>query len=278
MDQVKPGVNLLRLSLKWMVVLVVGVVVIIWLLFTPPGLLGKADAVGYSVCHRIDSRSFHFETRQLPLCARCSGQYLGAMLGLVYQSVIGKRRSGLPPRRVFVVLAIFLAAYAVDGLNSYLHLPPWMQAFPNLPRLYEPSNTLRLLTGTGVGLGIAAVLLPAFNSTVWKEPDPRPALSGLRSLAALVVLALFLDWVVLSANPVVLYILALVTSAGVLILLTMIYTIILLMIFRYDNRSARLLDLWLPLVAGFGVTIIQIGLIDALRFMVTRTWGGFIFK
>jgi hypothetical protein len=39
---------------------------------TPPGLLGKADAIGYAVCHRIDLRSFHLGDRQLPLCARCT--------------------------------------------------------------------------------------------------------------------------------------------------------------------------------------------------------------
>ena len=57
-----------------------------FLMVAPPGLLGKADALGYAVCHRIDARSFHIGTRQLPLCARCSGMYLGALLGLVFLS------------------------------------------------------------------------------------------------------------------------------------------------------------------------------------------------
>ena len=69
-----------------------------WLINTPVGLLGKADAVGYAVCHRIDARSFHLGERPLPLCARCSGMYLGAMLGLTYQVRTGWRKSGMPPR------------------------------------------------------------------------------------------------------------------------------------------------------------------------------------
>jgi hypothetical protein len=31
---------------------------LIWLILTPSGLLGKSDAVGYSVCHRFPSHSY----------------------------------------------------------------------------------------------------------------------------------------------------------------------------------------------------------------------------
>ena len=88
---------------------------------------------------------------------------------------------GRPAWGVIAVLAVLFVAYAVDGLNSYLHLEPLMRSFPNLPRPYEPNNTLRLLTGTGIGLVIGAALYPSFNSTVWRRPDPRPALGNLAS-------------------------------------------------------------------------------------------------
>ena len=77
-----------------------------WLLNTPAGLLGKADAIGYAVCHRIDVRSFHLGDRPLPLCARCSGMYLGAGLGLIYQSIFSRRHTGTPPLRVIVPLGL----------------------------------------------------------------------------------------------------------------------------------------------------------------------------
>ena len=47
-----------RYYLRWIVVLLVAGILAIWLGFTPDGTLGKADAVGYAVCHRIDVRSF----------------------------------------------------------------------------------------------------------------------------------------------------------------------------------------------------------------------------
>ncbi len=75
----------LPLTGRGLIFIAVGLLLVGWLWNTPAGLLGKADALGYAVCHRIDVRSFHLGERQLPLCARCTGMYLGAMLGLVFQ-------------------------------------------------------------------------------------------------------------------------------------------------------------------------------------------------
>jgi uncharacterized membrane protein len=277
MEQVKPTLRIDRILWKGGISLFAIILLVIWLFFTPPGLLGKADAVGYAVCHRIDARSFHLDSRQMPLCARCSGQYLGAVLGLAYQAVVGRRRVGRPSWGIILVLATFLVAYGVDGVNSYFHLPPLMSAFPDLPRLYEPSNTLRLLTGTGIGLGIAVALFPAFNSTVWKDTDPRPAVNGWRPFGILVGVAFILDLLVLTENSVVLITLALVSAAGVIILLTMVYTIVLLMLFHQENRVLGFSQALIPLVGGFCIAIMQIALIDALRYLITHSWGGFTF-
>ena len=269
MGQDKAGLLFKRPFWKWLVFLAVGLLLIGWLLNTPEGLLGKADAIGYAVCHRIDIRSFHLGVRQLPLCARCTGMYLGAMLGLAYQQVLGRRRGGMPPRHVLVVLGLFVAAFGVDGVNSYLHL------FPGAPSLYQPQNWLRLLTGTGMGLVISAAVFPAFNQTIWKDWDERPALPGLRSLGGLVLLALALDVIVLTENPIVLYPLALISAAGVLVLLTMIYAMILTMVFRVENHFTAFTQLALPLAGGFGMALVQIVLLDWVRFVLTGTWAGF---
>ena len=95
---VKKRLNLqnFKLAGKGALILAVGLLVLGWLLNTPEGLLGKADAVGYAVCHRLDFRSFHLGERQLPLCARCSGMYLGAVLGIGYLSVFSRRKAGFP--------------------------------------------------------------------------------------------------------------------------------------------------------------------------------------
>lgn len=275
MEQVKLVTNLARLPWKWGVYLVVGLLVLGWLLETPAGLLGKADALGYAVCHRIDGRSLHIGDRQMPLCVRCTGQYLGAMVGLAFQVVASRRRSGMPHWSVIGVFVLFVGAYAVDGLNSYLHLSPLMLSFPDLPRLYEPNSTLRMLTGMGMGLVIAGALYPAFVGTVFRRVDPRPALPGLGWLAGMTLPAAALAVLALLEIPAVMYVLALVSAGGVLLLLTLVYTVVWLMVFRKENHYDNLAQLALPLVGGLAVALLQIAVMDGLRYALTGTWAGF---
>ncbi|MFC1878474.1 DUF2085 domain-containing protein [Chloroflexota bacterium] len=258
-----------------MIILPVVLLFLGWLLNTPDGLLGKADAVGYAVCHRIDARSFHLGDRAVPLCARCSGMYLGAMLGLAYQAFVSRRRGGMPPVRVILVLGLFVVAFGVDGVNSYLRLNVEMGLLSSAPTLYDPQNLLRLLTGTGMGLGIAAMIYPAFSQTVWADWQPKPAIAGLRSLGMLILLALFVDLLVLTENPLLLYPLALVSAAGVLILLTMVYSMVWMMLFRLENRYQALRQMILPLMGGFGLALLQIVLLDLVRYVFTGSWDGF---
>lgn len=240
-----------------------------WLMNTPVGLLGKADAVGYAICHRIDARSFHLGQRQFPLCARCTGIYLGALLGIVTVAVTGRSRAGgLPPWKIVIVLAGFIALMGLDGVNSYLTL------FPGLPHLYEPQNWLRLITGTLNGLALGALIYPVFNQTLWRNWTNQRVLTNFRELGGLLVLAAILIGLVLSDQPAVLYPLALLSALGVVVLLTLLDTILLLIVIRRENRVEHWAGVILPLLAGFTLAIVQIGLVDAARFSVFHTWGG----
>ena len=269
MESVKARFGIQSQYGKILVILAFVLTLTAWLLNTPPGLLGKADAIGYAVCHRIDLRSFHLGDRQIPLCARCSGMYLGAMLGLVYQTFIGRRRTGMPSWKIIVPISLFALAFIIDGLNSFLSL------FPGAPGIYEPSNTYRLLTGTGMGLAIAIVLYPAFNSTVWRMIDPRPALLNFKSFAVLVALAFGLNALILLENPLVLYPLSIISAAGVVVLLTLVYTMVLMMVFKVENRYNQFSHFVYSVLGGLTLALIQIGLLDFVRFFFTGTWDGF---
>lgn len=247
----------------------VGLLLLGWLLNTPQGLLGKADAIGYAVCHRIDSRSFHLGERQLPLCARCTGMYLGAVVGLFYQVVVSRKRGGSPAMSVIISVGLLVLFFALDGLNSFLSL------IPGAPHLYEPQNALRLLSGTGMGLAIAVALYPGFNQTMWADYDPRSTLENWWRLAGLLVLAAFLDLLVLTNHPLVLYPLALISAVGVLLVLSMVYSMVWVMIIGAENRYQRFIQMLTPLVVGFGLALLQIILLDLGRYWLTGTWEGF---
>lgn len=250
------------------------IVLTTWLLNTPPGFLGKLDGIGYAVCHRIPERSFHIEGRPMPLCARCSGMYLGAMAALVYQSLFHPRSQKFPRWPVAVFLALFAAAFAVDGANSYLYLIKSVSDGPlaQLPNLYLPNNTLRLLTGSGMGISLAALLYPAFNQTFWNQPEDRRAIEG-KDLLILMGITLFIDLLVLTELPIILYPAAVISAGGVVVLLTMVYTLVWLMLMNEENSFVHLKQAWLAFLAGLTIAFLQILAIDLFRFWLTGTWG-----
>jgi uncharacterized membrane protein len=243
-------------------------VIFLWLLLTPGGVLGKADALGYAVCHRIDLRSFHLGLRPLPLCARCTGMYLGALLGLAFYALRHPRAGRYPARPMLFLFALLALAWALDGLNSFLSV------IPGAPHLYTPHNTLRLVTGTGVGLALATLISPAFNQVAWSDWRDVPALASWKELGLLLMLAAVIVALVLSGNPLVLYPLALISAAGVLALLTSAYGLITIPFLR-RTAAGRWAELALPLTAALALSLVQIGAIDLIRFAATGTWDGF---
>ena len=277
MAEEKSLINKLIFPGKYSIFVVTGLILFIWLLETPTGIMGKADAVGYAVCHRIDVRSFHLGIRQLPLCARCTGQYMGAILGLGFQGLLAKKRSGFPPKRVIALLGFLFLAYAVDGLNSYLYLPPFLKVFPGMPHLYEPSNALRLFTGTGMGLIIALVLYPAFVGSIYSNLNTKPALANIKSLLIVVGLAALVDLLILTGSKYILYPAAILSAGGVILLLTMAYTVVVLKVLHKGNQYTRLSQIFLPVTIGFTIVMTQIAMSDLFRFIITGTWSGLVF-
>ncbi len=262
--------------LRWIIPLAATLALAAWFYIAPPGLLGKADAVGYAVCHRIDERSFHVFGRQLPLCARCTGEFNAAALALIFQGFVSRRRNKLPSRGILAVMVVFFLAFAVDGSNSYLYLlkqssPGILDAIPNL---YVPNNTLRLFTGSGMGIALAAVLYPVVQQTIWRESDERPAL-GWKSFGILTAIVLIVDLLVLTDSPIVLYPVAILSTLGVLGLLTMVFSILWMIIMRTENSFDTFGQLWLSGAAGLTLALLLIVGIDLFRYTFTGTWSGF---
>ncbi|MCA1899771.1 MAG: DUF2085 domain-containing protein [Chloroflexi bacterium] len=247
-----------------------------WMYLSPEGALGKLDAIGYAVCHRIDARSFHIDDRQLPLCARCTGEFYAAGAGLLFQLFASGRRSKLPSRGVLAVFFLLFFAFGLDGSNSYLYLLKQTSrgALDHIPTLYTPNNVLRLFTGSGMGIVIAGVLYPVVNQTLWRSLDSRPALSW-KTLGVLAALVVFLDLLILTENPAILYPIAYLSALGVLSLLTIVFAILWIIVMRQDNAFEHPRELWLPLLAGFTLAILMLLGIDLLRLQWTGTWGEF---
>jgi glucan phosphoethanolaminetransferase (alkaline phosphatase superfamily) len=193
---------------------------------------------------------------------------LGALLGLIFQVFKG-RKGKMPPIPVAIMFGVFALSWVLDGINSFSML------MPRIPSLYQTQNWTRLVTGTGMGLAISAILLPAFIQTMFKDWEETSSFSKWYHIVLLLALAAVLDVLILLEIPAVQYLLSLLSAASVLVLLTMIYSMVLVMVFKKENTIESVNQLFIPLVGGFVIGLIQIGAIDLLRYKLTGTWDGF---
>lgn len=230
----------------------------------PAHPLDKADRYAYAVCHRLPEHSYFIAGRQLPLCARCSGTYLGTLAGLGILLARGRGRAGRFPARQFLpVFGVFMAAWVVDGLNSYLAF--FLGAAP----LYEPTNLLRLITGALEGLVIAAYLLPLFNISVWATAGERPVLERWSDLGWLLAAGAAVVGLVASEWPPLLHPLALLSGAGVVLLVGLVGGMFVLLILRREGQARSWREAVLPLTAGLILGLLALTAIAWMRDWLT---------
>jgi uncharacterized membrane protein len=232
----------------------------LWLGGREDGLAGVAHYVGYAVCHQITVRTYVFGDLVMPLCARCSGQYLGVLIGFFLAWRWGRIRAmGLPPRRLVAVLVGFLAIWAFDGFNSYLYL------ILGHPFLYQPQNIFRISTGILQGLAVSFLFLPFFNQAFWAEPAPDRVLQNGRELAqalglgALVVLAVVSGW------PPLFYPLAFLSVAATVLMLSLVGTLFVLLALREENSNRTLGDFFSLFLPGMAFAALLLLAIDLFR-------------
>ena len=208
----------------------------------------------------------------MPLCARDTGMHLGILISLLFHLKWGKQ-AGFPARKIQIVLGIFFLAFAIDGINSTLP----MLNFIKIEQWYQPLNGLRLATGAGLGIAMGSVLMPVINESLWTEVNQESALSTWWRFGQIVLVTAIAAFTVTTEIPALLYPLAILTAGNVLIILTLIFTIVWVMIFKKDNLFHEWKDLFWWLVAGFGTALALISFMDWVRFSLTGTWEGFIF-
>ncbi len=111
-------------------------------------------AVGSVICHQLPERSFFFDGRQLPVCARCTGLYLSGAAGLAAWWTVKLLRGGrpqkLPPRLAMSLLAIVATPTVVSYLTGVLGV-------------WDGSNLTR--AALAVPLGVVAGAVVAAVST-----------------------------------------------------------------------------------------------------------------
>jgi uncharacterized membrane protein len=226
------------------------------------------DVVGYAVCHRIPTRSFFVDGVQLPMCARDTGMFSAALLGMVMFAATLKVRASLFPRRPMVfALAAAFALWAFDGFNSYFLLATGNTLF------YMPQNSLRLVTGALMGASLSAFVVALFNQAVWRNPAEQSTVATWLDVAKLAGVAVLVILLVLWQPDFLYGPLALLSGLGAVTLLTIVNALVVLIVLKKHGQVRRWREMVLPLMAGVALTVIEIIAIDALRSSLTAGLG-----
>ena len=109
------------------------------------------ERMGSAVCHQMAERSFILEGMQMPLCARCTGIYIGVFFAFFFFFLKKRLQAGKPfSMQQAVLTSLAIVPIGVDGVGSYLGF-------------WESSQLMRILTGSLVGAIVPGFLLMAGN-------------------------------------------------------------------------------------------------------------------
>ncbi|WP_250277771.1 DUF2085 domain-containing protein [[Clostridium] colinum] len=90
------------------------------------------------MCHCMPDRSFFYKGKQFPICARCTGQLIGVIVGIIF---IVKLKD---IKGIYIIL---------------LTMPLILDGFIQLLTNYESNNIKRVITGFLLGIVIIAILV-----------------------------------------------------------------------------------------------------------------------
>jgi uncharacterized membrane protein len=216
------------------------------LLFAPGGtFLERLRALDGGICAQAGSHSFFPAGQQLPLCARNTGIYLGFISAtLVLLASRRQRADSFPSAPIMLVLGGAVALMGVDGVNSLL-------LDLRLPHLYQPHNLLRLATGLGTGVAMAAFLIPVANGLLWREETEQSSFGRLGHLAVMAPVLLLAFLAVGSQSDFLLYPIAILSSAGLALALSLINLVVMLAI---TNQIGRF-DTWRQVLPFFTIAL-----------------------
>ncbi|WP_165423750.1 DUF2085 domain-containing protein [Ktedonosporobacter rubrisoli] len=205
-----------------------------------PSLLERLRWLDSGICAQMATHTFYPGGEPLPLCARNTGIYLGFIVSLALLHITGKGHAQqLPPGRLCAILVSGVILLALDGLNS-------LALDLGLPHLYQPHNLLRLASGLVTGLALAALSLPIINRLLWCEYSEQRSISSWSALFPFIFMLIICFFAVASQNIVVLYPLALLSTAGLLSALSIVNLLVIITISKREETFEHYLQL-LPL-------------------------------
>jgi uncharacterized membrane protein len=237
-------------------------------IFAPGGtLIERMRALDGGICAQLPTHLFYPGGQSLPLCARNTGIYTGVTSTVLVLWASGRPRTArLPGLGVAIVLALAVALMAMDGFNSLL-------LDLRLPHLYEPHNLLRLATGLGTGVGMAAFLVPVANGLIWREEDERASFGRLSQLAVMLPILVLAFLLVASQIGWLLYPLALYSTTGLLIALSLVNLVFVVGLSGRIGRITSYRQLFPVFTLALALTVIELSALSLLKTAALHALG-----
>jgi uncharacterized membrane protein len=109
--------------------------------------------IGAWICHQRPDRSFYLWAMQMPVCARCTGIYLGgALAALAWGVAIARQRARAPST---------LSARQWRVVFAIAALPTLLTLGAEWTGIAAMSNTMRAIAGVPIGVAIVWTVLRA---------------------------------------------------------------------------------------------------------------------
>jgi len=98
------------------------------------------------ICHRKPERSFKIRNYYFPVCARCTGIYLGIFSFFIFNYFFNVQYDTI----LVLAAIIMMIPTFLDGLTQFFNFR-------------ESNNTLRFITGLIAGIGIGILIIYFFD-------------------------------------------------------------------------------------------------------------------
>lgn len=267
---VPPPAGLPRLGPGQKIALAVLAAAVVAFLAMPWSVLDKLRAAGYGICAQRPAHSYFLGGEQLPIEARMVGIFGGFVMTLVAFALLGRIRSMRMASLPWMLLCVSgIGIMGADGLNAFFY--DLRGAGVNY--LYVPDIRLRLITGLLSGFGIAGLVLPAINFTLWQNADRRPVLRHVRDLLPVAGLLTVFGLLTASGWGFLLYPIALISITGVVLVLMTVNLLLVLTVLGREGSLRRPSDALGPATAALLLSAVELAGLGLLRLWFQTTFG-----
>jgi len=128
-----------------------------------------------------------------------------------------------------------------------------------------------------MGTGVGALIWPIWNDTIWSDLKERPLFEHKLAFPGLLLVETAVTALVLIKIDWLYYPVAVLSSLAAPVLITSIYSLLWIVGLKRENRVNCWKELIRFLELGAICMIVQVGLIDLLRFALLGSWQGIHF-